>query len=169
MQYRRFGKLDWEVSALGFGAMRLPTIGNDPHQSKIDEAEAIRMIRHSIDAGVNYVDTAYPYHNGESEIIVGRALRDGYRERVKLATKSPVWMIRAEADFDRFLDEQLKKLQTDCIDCYMLHALAGKSWSGVVLKNNLLKRAEAAKKDGRIRHFGFSFHDDNKAFREILA
>ena len=169
MQYRRFGKLDWAVSALGFGAMRLPTIGSDPHQSKVDEAEAIRMVRRAIDAGVNYVDTAYSYHNGEGEVIVGKALRDGYRGRVKLATKSPVWMIKSEADFDRFLDEQLKKLQTDTIDCYLLHAIASKSWNGGVRNNNLLKRAEAAKKDGRIRHFGFSFHDDNKAFLEILT
>ena len=168
MKFRRFGKLNWKVSALGFGAMRLPTIGSDPHTSKIDEAEAIRMIRHSIDSGVNYIDTAYPYHNGQSEVVVGEALRKGYRERVGLATKSPVWMIQDEADFDRYLDEQLTKLQTSQIDFYLLHALGRSRWNDCILKHNVLKRAEAAKLEGRIRYLGFSFHDDSKSFVEIL-
>jgi predicted aldo/keto reductase-like oxidoreductase len=169
MQLRKFGKLDFEVSALGFGAMRLPTKENETESSNnIDEQEAIRMIRYAIDRGVNYIDTAYIYHAGFSEIVTGKALEDGYREKVKLATKSPTWLIKAPEDFDRLLDEQLNKLQTDSIDFYLLHALSRDSWKNVILKFDILKRAEAAKLAGKIKHIGFSFHDEGSAFIEIL-
>ncbi|QHQ61637.1 aldo/keto reductase [Anaerocolumna sedimenticola] len=167
MQYRNFGKLDFKVSALGFGAMRLPTQENENSES-IDEAEAIKMIRHAIDQGVNYVDTAYGYHQGNSEILVGKALQDGYRDKVKLATKSPVWLINKPEDFERLLEEQLAKLQTDHIDFYLLHALSRDRWRNTILKQDVLKHAEAAKQAGKIRHIGFSFHDDEEAFFEII-
>jgi predicted aldo/keto reductase-like oxidoreductase len=99
MKYREFGKLDFQVSALGFGAMRLPT-----KDGKIDEAEATRMLHYAIDHGVNYVDTAYPYHDGGSETLLGQALKDGYREKVKLATKMPSWEIKTADDFDKYLN-----------------------------------------------------------------
>ncbi|MDR3738175.1 MAG: aldo/keto reductase [Terracidiphilus sp.] len=167
MQYRRFGSLDWQASALGFGCMRFPTADGDRMSPNIDEAEALRMVRHAIDNGVNYLDTAYPYHGGQSEIVVGKALGDGYREKVKLATKLPVWLVESGADFDRLLNEQLRKLQTDHIDFYLLHALSRGRWREIVLKHDLLTRAEAALADGRIRHLGFSFHDDYESFEEI--
>jgi len=168
MQYRNFGKLDWKVSALGFGCMRLPTTDGQPTGPNIDEAEAIRMIRHAIESGVNYVDTAYMYHGERSEVVLGKALQDGYRERVKLATKLPVWMVNSPEDFDRILGEQLQRLQTDHIDCYLLHALGKERWHKRVLKHGLLAKAEAAIADGRIRHLGFSFHDGYEAFEEIV-
>ena len=168
MQYRSFGKLDWKASVLGFGCMRLPATDGKGETANVDEPEAIRMLRHAIDHGVNYIDTAYPYHEGKSELIVGRALRDGYRERVRLATKLPVFIVQGPQDFDRYLNEQLAKLQTDHIDFYLLHGLNKATWSNVVLKHGLLDLAERALADGRIRHLGFSFHDDYACFEGIV-
>ncbi|MGW8323349.1 MAG: aldo/keto reductase, partial [Thermodesulfobacteriota bacterium] len=165
MKYRPFGALDWQVSVLGFGAMRLPIIGND--ETRIDEPEAVRMIRHAIDHGVNYVDTAYPYHGGNSERVVGRALGDGYRERVKLADKLPPWFVTKAQDFDRILDEQLDRLQTDHIDFYLLHGMNREFWPRF-RDLGAIQWAEDAIKDGRIRHLGFSFHDEYEVFREIV-
>ena len=168
MKYRKFGRLDWEPSALGFGCMRLPSRDNQPMSAKIDEELAIRMIRHAIDSGVNYIDTAYPYHQGSSEIVVGKALGDGYRERVMLADKLPVWLVNEPADFDRLLNEQLDKLKTDHIDFYLLHALTRKRWTDHVLRYGLIEKAESAIRDGRIRYLGFSFHDSYEVFEEII-
>jgi uncharacterized protein len=165
VRYRNFGKLDWRPSALGFGAMRLPTIDGDP--ARIDEPEATRMIRYAIDRGVNYVDTAWPYHRSTSEPFLGRALRDGYRARVKLATKLPCWLVKEAADFDRFLDEQLLRLQTERIDFYLLHSLDAERWP-IVRDLRVLDWAERAMADGRIGHLGFSFHDKYPVFQEIV-
>ena len=165
MKYRKFGRQDWEVSVLGFGAMRLPIIGKDP--SHVDEPQAIDMIRYAIDHGVNYLDTAYPYHEKQSEIVVGKALLNGYREKVKLATKLPSWLVESPDDFDRFLDEQLEKLQTDHIDFYLLHALNSTRWPK--LRDwEVLNWAESALTDGRIHYLGFSFHDDFAVFKDIV-
>lgn len=165
MRYRTFPKLpDLEISALGFGCMRLPTVGGN--SAKIDEAAATRLLRRAIDAGVNYIDTAYPYHGGQSEPFVGRALRNGYRAKVQLATKLPTWRVSAEADWERFLDEQLVRLDTDCIEFYLLHSLDADSWE-TVRRLRGLAALERAKADGRIRHIGFSFHGSPDAFRAI--
>ena len=122
MQYVPFGKHGFDVSRLGFGCMRLPT-KQEGEQRVIDREAAIPLIRRGIDGGVTYVDTAYPYHNGESEIVVGLALKDGYRERVKLTTKLPIWAVNEEKDMNRLLDEQLKKLDVPYVDFYLLHAM----------------------------------------------
>lgn len=165
MQKRKFGKLDWEVSALGFGAMRLPLAGSDP--GDVDEPESIRLIRYAIDHGVNYLDTAYPYHSGRSERIVGRALGDGYRERIKLATKLPARRVESARDFDRFFDEQLDRLQTGKIDFYLLHGLNSRSWARV-RDLGVLPWAERQIAAGRIGYLGFSFHDEYEVFKEIV-
>jgi predicted aldo/keto reductase-like oxidoreductase len=165
MQYRTFGRLDWKPSALGFGAMRLPTIDGEP--GRIDESEAARMIRFAIDQGVNYVDTAYPYHQGTSEPFLGQALLDGYRERIRLATKLPSWKIEGEGDFDRYLDEQLERLRTEHIDFYLLHGLNAGSWAKI-RDFGVLRWAEGALADGRVGHLGFSFHDKYEVFKEIV-
>jgi len=164
MRYRTFGKLDWRVSALGFGCMRLPTKGR--HED-IDEPAATKMLRYAIDHGLNYVDTAYPYHGGNSERFLGRALQDGYREKVRLATKLPTWLVKAPEDFDRYLNEQLERLQTAHLDFYLLHSLNQGSWHKVQ-DLGVLQWAGSAIADGRIRYLGFSFHDKYEAFQEIV-
>jgi len=165
MKYRKFGKLDWRPSALGFGAMRLPILDGDA--GKIDEPLAIDMIRYAIDNDVNYVDSAYPYHKGQSEIVVGKALRDGYREKVKLATKMPCWLVNTADDFDKYFNEQLKKLQTDKIDFYLLHGLGKERWPKV-RDLGVLKWAEKKLDEGKIGYLGFSFHDELPSFKEIV-
>ncbi len=165
MKYRKFGGLDWEASVLGFGAMRLPIIGEDA--ANIDKDEAVKMIRHAVDQGVNYVDTAYVYHEKQGEMIVGKALENGYRQKVKLATKLPSWFVEKADDFDRFLDEQLASLQTDHIDFYLLHALNSNFWPKL-RDLKVLEWAEKAIVDGRIGHLGFSFHDELDLFKDIV-
>jgi hypothetical protein len=162
MKYRKMGSLEWEVSALGFGAMRLPM----NQQMGVDEQEAIKMIRYAIDNGVNYIDTAYPYHNGESEVVVGKALKDGYREKVHLTTKSPIWMIKKAEDFDTYLNEQIKRLQTKP-DIYLFHGLNRDRLEKI--KNlNLIQKIEEARNNGLIKYIGFSFHDSFEVFKEII-
>lgn len=166
MKYRKFGNMGIEVSALGFGCMRFPMI-KQGEKEVIDRNRAVAMIRHAVDCGLNYLDTAYPYHDGESERIVGEALKDGYRESVYLADKCPVWMLECEEDFDRILNEQLEKLGVEYIDFYLLHALDRQRME-IVRKFHLIEHMEKARTKGKIRHLGFSFHDDFDTLKEII-
>jgi len=165
MQYRQFGSLDWKVSALGFGTMRLPS--RRFNRVRADAEESIRIIRRGIDLGINYIDTAWPYALGESERIVGRALQDGYRERVHLVTKLPVFLATRAQDFDTFLNGQMRKLQTEVLDIYLLHALDAGTFERAK-RLGFFEKLEEAKRQGRIRHAGFSFHDTLPVFKEIV-
>lgn len=156
-------KANPKLSILGFGCMRLP-VREDGH---IDEAKAKAMVRYAIDHGLNYIDTAFPYHNGESEPFVGRALEDGYQEMVNLATKLPCWLIASRDDMDYYLNKQLKLLQTDQIDFYLLHGLTRPSWEQL-LQLNVTEFLDGALADGRIRYAGFSFHDQLDTFKQIV-
>ncbi len=162
MLYRTMPKNGDTLSALGFGCMRLPML-----DGKVDEARAIAQIRSAIDGGVNYVDTAWPYHHGESEIVLGKALRDGYREKVKVATKLPSWLVQDRADMDRYLNAQLERLGVTCIDYYLVHALDGPLWD-TVHGLGVLEFLDGAKADGRIANAGFSFHGLAENFRRII-
>lgn len=165
MKYRKFGKLDWEVSVLGFGVMRLPLFGEDP--ASVDEPEAIRMLRYAIDHGVNYLDSGYLYHAGKSEGIIAKALQDGYRERVRVATKLPARIVESEKDFDRYFNEQLGRLQTEKLDFYLLHGLNAESWHKL-RDFGIIRWVEKKMAEGKFSHLGFSFHDDFEVFKEII-
>ena len=168
MKHRKFGILDWEVSVLGFGVMRLPLIDEDP--ASINEAESIKMIRYAIDQGVNYLDLGYSYNTRQHERlirIIGLALKDGYRQKVKIAATMPLFLIGFSSDFDRCLDDQLRWLQADSIDFYLLGRLNRDNWPRLE-GLDVLPWAEGAMIDGRIDKLGFSFHDHFQVLREIL-
>ncbi len=168
MLKRKLGKTNLPVTALGLGCMRLPVI--EEGNPDIDHDAAINLIRTAIDSGINYLDTAYSYHKGESEIVLGKALKDGYREKVYVITKCPIWHeeFTETSDFDRFLDEQLEKLDVDYIDFYLFHALNEERFKERVLKYNVIERALKAKEEGKIKHLGFSFHDKPEVLKEII-
>ena len=163
MLFRKVPKTGHELSILGFGYMRLP----QKKSGGIDEERAIRQLRYAIDSGVNYVDTAPAYHLGKSEKILARALSDGYREKVRIATKLPPWSVRSRRDMDRILDSQLSTLHTSYIDFYLLHGIANVSWE-MMKKLGVREFLDTAKKDGRIKNAGFSFHGDTATFKEII-
>ena len=164
MEKRRMDKLGVETSLLGFGCMRFPVTA----EGEIDEPLAEQMIHKAIAAGVNYFDTAYPYHGQESEPFVGRILRQYDRNTFYLATKLPCWKVEKAEDVDAIFQEQLEKLQTDYIDFYLLHALNKERFDAMVNLGGI-KRLEELKAKGKIRYLGFSFHDKYEVFEEILC
>ena len=157
-----------EIFPLGIGAMRLPTKNNS-----IDRERAQEFILYAIENGANYVDTAYAYHGGESESFLGDILSltgaDGvkYRDKVKLSTKLPSWMVRSREDMDAFLNEQLRKLQTDFIDYYYVHSV---DLSTILrLKDlGLYEFLESARNDGKIVNIGFSYHGSPNEFNTLI-
>ena len=165
MNYRRFPNTNVTASALGLGCMRLPT--KDEENRPVDHPEAIRMIRRAIDNGVTYVDTAYGYHGGDSEVTVGEALRDGYREKVTLTSKLPLWLVESYEDMEKLLDKQLARLQTDHLDFYLAHAV-GKERFEKVWPMGLTHFFDEMKKKGKILNAGFSFHDSFDVFKQVV-
>jgi predicted aldo/keto reductase-like oxidoreductase len=171
MLYRNYGKTNEKVSVLGFGCMRLPII--EGVSSNIDEEQAMAMIHHAINEGVNYIDTAYPYHGdgsgkaGKSEPFVAKVLKNGYRKKVKIATKLPSWLVKTREDMDKFLNEQLERLETEYIDFYLVHALNRNRWDNLK-EAGIVDFLDRAIKDGRIKYAGFSFHDNLPVFKEIV-
>ena len=165
MNYRTFPKIDdCKISCLGFGLMRLPLL---PNSQEIDKEKTRSLVKLAIEQGINYFDTAYPYHQKKSEIVFGEIVKEeNIRDKIYIADKMPIWEVQKEEDFYRILDEQLAKLQTDYIDFYLLHAMHKDAWKKV--KNlNGLKFLEKAKAEGKIRHIGFSFHDSIDVFKQI--
>ena len=168
MQYRKIEKLGIEVSAFGVGCMRLPMKKLEDGTDVVDEENSTPLIRHAIDSGVNYVDTAYVYSGGKkNEIALGHALRDGYREKVYVATKLPTWSCEKYEDMERILDESRENLGVDMIDFYLVHSLNKDSWHKM-RDLGVLKFLDEAKKSGKIKYACFSFHDNYEAFEEII-
>jgi predicted aldo/keto reductase-like oxidoreductase len=163
MEYRNFKKIKTNPSLLGFGCMRFPTLPN----GKIDVAQVEEMFKYAIENGVTYFDTAYPYHGGESELVVGEVLKKYPRESFNLTTKLPVWLLKETSDVSKYFEEQRKKLQTEYFDFYLLHALSKERY---VLARDLgvFDILEQYKKEGKIKHLGFSFHSTLEDFEYIL-
>ena len=163
MEKRRLDKLGIETSLLGFGCMRFPTL----EDGKIDEILAEKMLDQAMAQGVTYYDTAFPYHNGDSEPFVGRVLNKYDRSSYYLATKLPVWMVETREDAEKIFEDQLKRLDKEYVDFYLLHALDKERFEKVK-KLGLIEMCEKFRQEGKIRYLGFSFHDDYEVFEEII-
>ena len=165
MKYRNFGKLGIQGSAFGLGCMRFN--GTASGDSIIDEQKAIGLIRRAIDGGVTYLDTAYVYLDRTSETVLGKALRDGYRDRVTVATKMPSEYVHNRAGMEALLAEELKKLQTDHIDFYLMHGINREKWE-YFKSIGAPEFFDDMKKAGRIRYKCFSFHGPYEEFEYII-
>lgn len=165
MKYVEFGKQKIKASRFGLGCMRFLRTKTDNGNEIIDEDLAIDLIRHAIDNGVNYIDTAYSYEG--SELVIGKALKDGYRDKVILATKLPTWEKYSYEDFRTVFNKQLERLQTDHIDTYLLHCLNRSNWDDV-MSNNVLGFMDELYAEGKIKYRGFSFHGTVEVFKEIV-
>jgi predicted aldo/keto reductase-like oxidoreductase len=168
MKYRRMGRTGPKVSVLGFGCMRFPTLSGRPsYYGRVDEEETQRMLHAALEKGVDYFDTAYNYHGGRSEAILGRFLKTVDRARVLVATKLPGWCVKKPSDFRRIFRTQLRRLQTETVDFYLLHAMGGASFERL-RQMGVLEFIAGLKRDGLVRFLGFSFHDRGSSFRPIV-
>ena len=164
MEKRKFEKLGVSPSLLGYGCMRFPV----REDKTIDEEKAQALLDHAIENGVTYIDTAYPYHDQQSETFVGKALSKYDRDSYYLATKLPVWMVKETSDVRKYFEEQLRRLQTDHVDFYLLHALNKERWEDIK-RLDMIREVEKLREEGKIKYIGFSFHDEYPVFEEILT
>ena len=164
MVYRKLGKTGLQVSALGLGCMRFP----DGKDGKVDEKYGIKMIHEAIEGGINYFDSGWPYHDGLSEVVLGKALKDGRREKVIVATKCPMSQMNSPEDFERVFNIQLERLQLENLDSYMFHGLDREDFDDKVIKFGLIEKMEKLRSEGRIKYMGFSFHDSYDSFMYML-
>lgn len=166
MQYRNLGKTGIKISAIGYGTMRLPTINGV--FTDIDINKAKKVVRHAIDSGINYIDTAFPYHgNGNSEKALGEILKEGYREKVYLGDKLSIWVCDTYEDCEKMFESQLERTGSDYFDLYVLHSLDRNFWKKAK-ELNVFKLFDKLKSEGKIKHIGFSFHDGYDLFEEIV-
>ena len=166
MIYKSYGNTGIKVSILGFGAMRLPK-KKFKGESRIDEEKSIEIIHEGFKRGINYIDTAYPYCNKQSEMIVGKAISD-WSGKIYVSTKIPTWLIKKRGDYRKFLEMQLKRLKVDYIDFYHFHGLDKYRFKDIVLKNKLLEQAQKIKEEGLIKFISFSFHDLPEVMKKII-
>lgn len=163
MEKRKLEKLGIETSLLGYGCMRFPTTA----EGKIDREQAEKLLDTAYARGINYFDTAYMYHDGESESFVGEAMKKYDRSSFYFATKLPLWEVNTLEDVDRLFNEQITKLQTDYVDFYLMHAISKERWDKM-LELGVVKRLEELKAEGKVKYLGFSFHDSYEVFEEVL-
>ena len=164
MDVRKFPGTEIKTSVLGMGCMRLPVLDQENHP--VDHEKAVKLIRKAIDSGVTYIDTAYGYHGGDSEVTVGEALRDGYREKVTLTSKLPLWMVEKYEDMEKLLDTQLGRLGVDYLDFYLAHAVSNERFDKVV-SLGLFDFFDRMLEKGKIKNVGFSFHDNFEIFKKV--
>lgn len=162
MKKKYIEKLGLELPRLGFGCMRFPTANN-----KIDFEAAKEMIHYAMSKGLNYFDTAYPYHDGESESFLGKVLPEFPRESYFLTSKLPIWKIENEGDAEKYFNEQLEKCNTEYFDFYLLHAMGTKRIE-TMEKFKLYDFILRKKAEGKIKHIGFSFHDKNEVLEKLV-
>lgn len=163
MKTREFTKLGVAPSMLGFGCMRFPL----DKDGNIDEVESQKMIDKAISEGVTYIDTAFPYHGGDSEPFVGRALKKYPRDSYFLATKLPIWQINSKEEAREVFNDQLKRLDVDYVDFYLLHALDEEKWEKII-KFDIISLCEELREEGKLKYIGFSFHDEYPVFEKII-
>lgn len=159
---RMIPQLGCEISRLGYGGMRFPKNGDE-----VDVEEAVKLLRKAYDMGVNYFDTAVVYHKGESEKIFGKAFEIYDRSSYYLADKMSIWVCKDEQEMKDLFERQLKTLKTDYIDFYLVHSLNRNHYQKVK-EFHCVEFLQEMKRQGKIKHLGFSFHDTYPVFTQIL-